>query len=657
MLRRSVCAMATAITLPLALTLTVATPAGAQTSASPSASPTTGSLPPSRPQAESTSPPAPQASPATSPAASAEPPVAPPKPDAAEPGAPAATPAVAEQPPAPPVDPVLAEVRRQLAEPVRGNVDRSDRAALAAFYAERNEPLLWVAASGFTSRARHAVAEIRKAEDWGLNPAAFELPSPPQADATPAVVAAAEIDLGMAALKYARHARGGRLDPAQISKHIDQKPPVLDPKVVLAALVATETPGDYLRDLHPRHEQFQRLREALLKVRGGQSKPDKDDDETKVRLPLDGPLLKPGMDHPDVALLRQRLKVAAESGRETVFDPPLQAALVAFQRERRMAADGLVGRGTRTALNGDAKAPVPVGSEAQRLIVNMERWRWMPERLGSLHVLDNIPEFTGRVFKNGQLIHTMKIIVGKVDTPTAVFSASMRTVVFHPEWGVPDSIKVKELAPYLSGGGGFFFFGGSDTSVLDRQRLRVVYNGRPVSASSVNWGSVDIRRFTFIQSAGPHNVLGVVKFMFPNRHDIYMHDTPQRELFEQSRRMFSHGCIRVHNPGRLAELILAEDKGWGADQVRGMLAQGYNNEVQLSREFPVHVGYFTAVVDETGRVSHHGDVYGHDARMVAALGGKPLPPEMTPGDDSQPAREVRRAPRKQTDFLSGLFGN
>jgi L,D-transpeptidase YcbB len=658
MLRRSACALATAVALPVALTLAIPMPAGAQPATNPGAGPTTGSLPPARPEpVTSTAPgsPAPAAStvppsaPASTPAG--EPATTPIQPAAAEPVP--AIPAASEQPPAAPVDPVLAEVRRQLAEPARGNVDRSDRSALAAFYAERNEPLLWVAAGGFTPRARHAMAEIRKAEDWGLTAAAFELPASPQAEPAAAALAEAEIGVGLAALKYARHARGGRLDPAQISKHLDQKPPLRDPKVVLAALAATETPGDYLRDLHPKHEQFQRLREALLKVRGGQSKPEDDEDEAKVRLPLDGPLLKPGMEHPDVALLRRRLKVTAEAGRENLFDPPLQAALVAFQRERRMAADGLVGRGTRTALNGDVRQPVPAGSEAQRLIVNMERWRWMPERLGDLHVWDNVPEFTTRVFKAGQLIHSAKIIVGKVETPTAVFSANMRTIVFHPEWGVPDSIKVKELAPYLSGGGGFFFFG-SDTSILDRQRMRVVYNGRPVSASSINWGSVDIRRFSFIQSAGPHNVLGVVKFLFPNRHDIYMHDTPQRELFEQSRRMFSHGCIRVHNPGRLAELLLAEDKGWPAEQVRGMLAQGYNNEVQLSREIPVHVTYFTTVAED-GKVSHHSDIYGHDARMVAALGGKAMPPELMAGDE--PVREVRRAPRRQNDFFSGIFGN
>ena len=302
----------------------------------------------------------------------------------------------------------------------------------------------------------------------------------------------------------------------------------------------------------------------------------------------------------------------------------------------------------------------PAGSDVQRIIVNMERWRWMPEHLGEFHIEDNLPEFMTRVYKKGQVIHSAKIVVGKPETRTVVFSANMRFIVFHPEWGVPDSIKVKELAPYLSGGGGggfLFFGGGGDTSILDRQRLRVVYNGRTVDPSSVNWGSVDIRRFTFLQSAGPHNVLGVVKFMFPNKHDIYMHDTPQRELFDQTRRTFSHGCMRVQNPGRLAELLLAEDKGWSAEHVRGLLAEGYNNEVQLAKEIPVHVTYFTTVVGEGGQLSSYGDVYGYDSRMSAALGGKPLPAEVIASGDDAPREARRQRPQKQTDFFSGLFGN
>ena len=295
----------------------------------------------------------------------------------------------------------------------------------------------------------------------------------------------------------------------------------------------------------------------------------------------------------------------------------------------------------------------------QRLIANMERWRWMPEHLGEMHIWDNIPEFMTRVFKKGQVIHTAKIIVGKPETPTAVFSANMKFLVFHPEWGVPDSIKVKELAPYLSGGGGFLFFGGGDTSVLTRQRLRVVYNGRPVDPSSVNWGSVDIRRFTFLQSAGPHNVLGVVKFMFPNKHDIYMHDTPQRELFERPVRTFSHGCIRVHNPG--AARRAAAGRGQGLAGRAGARPAGARLQQRGSAAAP----------DPRARDLLHGGRRRGRASKLLQRHLRPRQPRAGgarrqavaarrrwPGDGE--FREARRPQRyKQTnnDFFSGLFGN
>ncbi|MET0651675.1 MAG: L,D-transpeptidase family protein [Hyphomicrobiaceae bacterium] len=565
------------------------------------------------------------------------------------------------------VDPVIAEVRRRLAEPARRDVHRGDRAALTAFYAARTGEPLWVTGSGLNMRAQDALAEIRKAEDWGLALAAFDLPRPVAADASPATLADAEILVGLAVLEYARHARGGRLDPSSLSANFDVKPPVLDPKLVLEAVSNSDTVGSYLIGLHPRHEQFQKLREALVKVRGGVSKPEPVA-EILVKLPASGQVLKPGMTHADVALLRQRLKVPAEAGRETFYDPALKEAAAAFQRENKMTPDGVIGNRTRSVLNGnEPPKPALTGSETQRLIANMERWRWLPEELGAFHVWDNIPEFTARVLKNGQVIHTARIVVGKVENQTPLFSENMRYIVFQPEWGVPNGIKLKEIAPYLrSGGGGFFGFFGSDTSVLQRHNLRVSLNGKPVDPSSVNWDQVDIRRFSFIQPAGPSNVLGVVKFLFPNKHDVYMHDTSQRELFKQSVRAFSHGCMRVDNPGRLAELLLEEDKGWSAAHVQRLLsASGSSNEVELTRRIPVHITYFTAVAGDDGQVKYFGDIYGHDRRVLAALDGKALPMEVaTNTSETSPANTPAKEPRKgkntkQTSFdpFNGLVGN
>jgi murein L,D-transpeptidase YcbB/YkuD len=366
------------------------------------------------------------------------------------------------------------------------------------------------------------------------------------------------------------------------------------------------------------------------------------------------------MTHPQVALLRRRLGVA---GPETLYDAPLAEAVMAFQREHRMAPDGILGARLRAALNRGRESPVagPWGSEEQRLVLNMERWRWMPEDLGALHVWDNVPEFLARVVKDGEVIHTARIVAGKPDTQTVMFSAPMRYIVFHPEWGVPDSIKIKEILPYLRPSSGDFFgiFGGADTRVLQRHNLRVSYNGHPVDASQVNWNAVDVRRYSFTQPAGAGNVLGVVKFRFPNRHDIYMHDTPQKELFDKTTRAFSHGCIRVQNPGRLAEVLLAEDKGWPGDQVRALLAEGYNNEVTLEHPIAVHVTYFTAVAEADGSIAYFGDIYGLDKRLAAALHGEPLPPEAASGEETlSEARRARKgSAQSPLDLFSGLFGN
>ena len=562
------------------------------------------------------------------------------------------------------VDPVVGLIRQKLSDPSRGNVDRADREALTAFYAERSAPAIWVTAGVFSPAAHKVVSEIAKAGDWGLTAAAFDLPKPPAAEALPSVLADAEIKLWLAILKYARHARGGRVDPSQISPYLDQKPSLRDPKSIIQTIAATDAPDAYLRSLHPKHPQFERLRQVLLKARAPAQTGAASTEATTVGLP-DGPNLKPGAQHPDVALLRRRLSVTTEVGRDDVYDQKLEAAVRAFQQGQGLAANGIVTGRTRAALNGAPKADAR--PETQQLITNMERWRWMPEDLGDFYVWDNVPEFMTRVVKKGQVIHSAKIIVGKVDTQTPIFSASMKYIVFNPEWGVPDSIKLKEILPYLRPASSDFFgfFGGTDTRVLQRHNLRVSYNGRPVDPSQVDWSRTDIRRFQFIQPAGAANVLGVVKFRFPNKHDVYMHDTPQRELFNSPLRLFSHGCIRVEDPRRLAEILLGQDKGWSAAQVGSLLAEGYNNEIELMRPIPVHVTYFTAMAGDDGAVTRFGDPYGHDSRTASALAGKPLPPPtidaVEPG--GEPIREVRRnKPRgggtgSGTNPFSGLFGN
>jgi murein L,D-transpeptidase YcbB/YkuD len=225
--------------------------------------------------------------------------------------------------------------------------------------------------------------------------------------------------------------------------------------------------------------------------------------------------------------------------------------------------------------------------------------------------------------RNGSEVVSEKIVVGKRNTPTPIFSADMQFIIFHPSWGVPPGMKANELWPQLRNtGGGWFSSSPSASSVLRSHGLIVSYNGRPIDPDQVSWGSVDIRQFDFVQPPGPRNVLGIVKFRFPNKHDVYMHDTPERHLFGGSVRAFSHGCMRVQNAVKLAEVLLEHDKGWSRHQVQEYVRRG--GEIKLSGPIPVHITYFTAVADEAGKVQYHGDIYGLDSRMASALERQPV---------------------------------
>lgn len=582
-----------------------------------------------------------------------------PGPDAAAAGGGAAT-AMAVPPPPPPATPVIAIVRDKLKSAKEG----SERAALAGFYGEHTGDPFWVIDGGYTSKGDALIAELRRADDWGLKAAAYDAGAKPGTGAPPEALAEAEIRVSLAALTYARHAKGGRVVPRSLSRNLDRDPNWPDPAKVIRDLAPAPAPDAFLRDFHPKHPQFEALRQALLATRGHQEKVEKVE-EPPVELPT-GSSIKPGAKHAQIALLRRRLKLAGESGQQETYDAALVDAVKAFQRERGLKASGVLNNATRNALNGPKKKPARPDDTALRLIANMERWRWMPDDLGAFHVWDNIPEFMMSVVKNGEEIHREKIIVGKVENATPVFSADMLYVMFHPEWGVPDSIKVKEILPYLRPQGfDFFGFGGADTRVLERHNLRVNYNGRPVNPSQVDWQNVDIRRYTFIQPPGPTNVLGFVKFRFPNKHDVYMHDTPQRHFFAQERRAESHGCIRVQNPQRLAEVLLEQDQGSSPADVERLKDQGA--DITLETPIPVHVNYFTAVAGKDGKVSYFGDLYGHDSRLIAALEGRRLAEEdffeSASSDEALRTQQTRLKSRNRkktndpmTDMITGIFG-
>lgn len=491
--------------------------------------------------------------------------------------------------------PALAALRKTLSGLAgRANVGAAfaeDLAATTAFYDAHNGPLLWVTESGLSARGAAVIGEIRKADDWGLRAGDFALPHVPAGDISPEAAAAAESELTFAVLKYARYARGGRIsDPSRLSKLLDYTPPVRPPKDVLTHIAGSKAPDAYLRSLHPQHEQFEALRQLLLKLRRGDAG--------------DG---------------------------EITYGEKLQKVLP--QRVRADAA----GPDTASSAQGgreSADRTMRIG----RILVNMERWRWLPDDLGEFHIWNNVPEFLTRVVKSGETIHSDRIIAGQPAWPTPAFSADMKTIVFHPSWGVPDGIKRKELLPLLrnsSGGGLAGLFTGTQSSraVLEQHKLQAYYQGRPIDPNQVDWSRANIAAYDFRQAPGPTNVLGDIKFMFPNKHDVYMHDTPERDLFARPFRGLSHGCMRVANPRRLAEVLLAQDKGWPEQQVGGLL-NGVTREVELNTRIPVHMTYFTATVDRHGNLRTFGDLYGVDTLMGAVLFGKKVP-FVTPRYDSE----------------------
>ncbi|MGD9501938.1 MAG: murein L,D-transpeptidase, partial [Methyloceanibacter sp.] len=500
----------------------------------------------------------------------------------------------------------------------KSDADSAQRDALVEYYGAPDRNLLWVDEKGLNDRAKLVMAEISKADDYGLRASDYALPDAASFSASDADakdwLADSEMKVSYAVLNYAKDARGGRIEPLRVSKNLDPTLALPNPSEVLESIAIRSDPAGYLRSFQPDQPQFEALRQKLIELRGGKVEEVKED---IVVIPA-GPVLKFGVEHEQVALLRKRLGLPAGAN-ENRFDEAVREAVATFQSSHGAAVDGAVGPGTRRLLNQGQQAR-PVGGEARirQILVNMERWRWLPHDLGAFYVTVNIPEFTLRVVEDGQPIHTARVVVGKTKTQTPVISDEMETVVFNPYWNVPNSIKNEEIAPYMGQGGGFFG-GGWDTAVLKRHGLRIKYGNRDIDPDSIDWSQNDIRKFDLVQPPGPGNVLGRVKFLFPNSHDVYMHDTTQKFLFNNAVRAESHGCMRVQYPEQLAEVILKRDKGWSAARVQSTFDAGDDNQVALDQKIPVYVTYFTLRVNEDGSFSSFNDLYGHDSRMAAVL--------------------------------------
>ena len=439
------------------------------------------------------------------------------------------------------------------------------------------KPLLWVDDDGLTDRAQSVIAEIAKAEEYGLQAADYELPNLDGLGRNSEIdgLADAEVKISLAVLRYTLDARGGRLTPARLTKKSDPTLGLPDPLQIMESIAVQGDPATYLRSFQPNHPQFEALRQELLALRSEARTP-----KPIVILP-EGPILKKGVEHAQVVLLRKRLEVSSNGGNAFLFGDPLDEAVKSFQAERGLVVDGVVGGGTREALNQTTQGNLV---RQRRILLNMERWRWLPQDLGALYVNVNVPEFMAHVVKDGQIIHTTRVVVGKPNSQTPIFSHKMQEIVFGPYWNVPNSIKVEEIRPYLREEASWFLGGGWNTSIFQRQGLRVRYGGREVDPGSIDWNQVDIRSLEIFQPPGPNNVLGRVKFVFPNKHDVYMHDTTQKHLFANQVRAESHGCVRVQNPEQLAAILLEYDQAWSVARVESVIQNGYDEHVPLSHK-------------------------------------------------------------------------
>lgn len=500
------------------------------------------------------------------------------------------------------LDPEAGAIAAALAGGVAdGVLLKADADDIAAFYAARGNRPAWVVDGAFTPAALDLIARIKRADEDGLDPADYTLPWTEVGlylDQREAKIARADLQLSQAVALYARHAYSGRVTPTKVSSNFDYKPSPPAAGDVLALVSRSPDPAGALEAYNPPQPEFAALRAELARLRAA--------DAEKEALPVvaDGALIKPGMSDPRVPVIRERLQLASTTIDPELYDAILVDAVKDFQASAGLRTDGIVGRNTVAAMNGKVAAD-PVNT----ILVNMERWRWMPRHLGDFYVRVNIPAYNLEVYRGEEAFYTTRVVVGKVGSQTPVFSDEMKHIVVNPYWNVPASIVRNEMLPSIRKGGGL-------RGYQVYAKVRGKY--RAVDPRSVNWKSVDARSIQVKQPPGARNALGQVKFLFPNQHNVYLHDTPSKSLFEREVRAFSHGCVRVMNPWDFTEALLSSTDQVSAGALKKRVGGG-ESWVNLDRTIPVHLTYFTAWIDPSGKLQLRSDIYGHDARLAAAL--------------------------------------
>jgi len=573
------------------------------------------------------------AAPGTAPAATSETATAPK--DAAV-STPATNPAVAsEQAAAPdplaaldPADRAVAEKIRDLLAAKSDTIfaSKRERAAVEAFYQGRHLAPLWLDKGVENARAQAVIARLKSADADGLDVNDYKTPT--FAGLSPDALAEAELKLTQTVVTYARHLQSGRFPYTRVSQNIElpQEPP--DPAQILAKLAEAANAATALDEFSPPHEGYKKLKAMLAQMR---AKP------PGAKEIADGQLLKLNakapMEDARVPLLRDKLGLTGDAS-DLRYDAKLAEAVKKFQRANELPVTGNLDSKTIKELNGP-----PRDKQIDTVISNMERWRWYPRDLGKAYAIVNLPDFTLRVVHNDAQVWSTRIVIGKPDMPTPLLSETMKYITINPTWNVPPSIVYNEYMPVLQ----------RDPMALERMGLKLVYNRD---------GSVHI-----YQPPGEANALGRIRFNFPNRFLVYQHDTPDKHMFAHDVRAYSHGCMRVQDPAKYAEIlfnIARPDENWTADKVKRMFGAG-EQDIQLPAQIWVLLTYQNAFVDDAGQLQIRRDIYNIDSRTLAAIKserGMIEPPQERKREQEVVATSQRRpgGATPRVSFFEALFG-
>ena len=523
--------------------------------------------------------------------------------------------------------------------------------ALMAHYTKHPE-FMWVTDLRPNADATEILGLLTSADTYGLKSADYQVDLPEFSNSDEAYdqilrkLIKFEMMLSLRAVRYALDANGGIVNPNKLSGYHDFPGKKLKADEVLAKLHASvnrpttvavssqdvtgsiqtasvdasaipiapsvpetamiDAPANYLSSLHPDHPSFAKFVDTLSELR-------QTVDDAIVVAP--DTFVRPGKSHVEIPNIVKAIKSRGSEeflkkyavelyfyDGTDVYTKDLVTLVKGFQKENKLKPDGIIGSNTVSKMSD-----TPVATKVDSVILAMERLRWHPRKFGNRHVFINQPAYRATYLSGGQEELSMRVVVGKRSNQTNFFYDKIEKVVYNPYWGVPRSILVNEMLPKLR----------NNPSYLDQRGYEVTtISGKKISSASVDWYGVGENfGYNVRQTPGPKNALGELKILFPNKHNIYMHDTPSKSLFKRTKRALSHGCVRLKHPRKMAAAVL----GTNMSVIKTRLGTGRNNTQKLKQQVPVYVAYFTAWPNANGDVQFYADMYGRDKHLLKAI--------------------------------------